>query len=320
MARLPHHYFERRSDALSVVCVGSHIALVFAPVFASAFAGPQWWWVLAWVFVGFGMNGLLNLMHESAHALVFRNKRPSEFLGRHVLAPLVFADFDGYKARHWQHHRCLGVEGETKDTYLIDIRGARILRLFVRCLCGIEALGKFTGQSTALVESQGQDVRRHWLVRVAVTQGILISALLLTALGGQRSLAEAVLSAAAAYGFVYLYALMSLTIFAAALRAIAEHQLHGESDVQGYAALRNFKCNFITRFLMGAYGFGEHETHHMHPGIPDYHLPAATARLAVEQTSLIPKSGYFTTLFRIIQTDDRRQTGRPNVRVRESSS
>ena len=92
---------------------------------------------------------------------------------------------------------------------------------------------------------------------------------------------------------------MSLTIFAAALRAIAEHQLYGGSDFRGYAALRNVKCNPISRFLMGAYGFGEHETHHMHPGIPYYRLRQATEMVAKEEASLRPQQGYFTTLFHI---------------------
>ena len=107
---------------------------------------------------------------------------------------------------------------------------------------------------------------------------------------------------------------MSLTIFAAALRAVAEHQLlaDAESDVQGYAALRNFKCNPITRFLMGAYGFGEHETHHMHPGIPYYKLPRATAELAAEQASLAPREGYFATLVTIIRSPVPHQSRPPH--------
>jgi fatty acid desaturase len=319
MARLPQRYFERRSDAVSMLCVTGHIALVFAPLFAAAHAGPAWWWVLAWAYVGFGMNGLLNLMHESAHALVFRSKQPSEALGRSVLAPLVFADFDGYKARHWQHHRCLGVEGETKDTYLIDIRGLNLLHLLVRCLSGVEALRKFSGQSTPELEPRTPPTRGNWFARVAIAHAVLCAGLLLAAVLGHQSWREALISALFAYGAIYLYGLMSLTTFAAALRAIAEHQLHGPSDVQGYAALRNFKCNPITRFLMGAYGFGEHETHHMHPGIPYYQLPSATELLAREQESLTPRQGYFATLFHIMRADEPGRLDEAGARVRESN-
>ena len=71
MARIPDTYFDRRSDVVSWLCVGGHAAFVFAPLFAAAYAGPAWWWVLAWTFFGCGMNGMLNLRHESAHSLVF---------------------------------------------------------------------------------------------------------------------------------------------------------------------------------------------------------------------------------------------------------
>jgi fatty acid desaturase len=308
MTRLHTEYFDRRSDAVSLLCVTGHIALVFWPLYAAAYFGPAWWWVLAWLFFGFGMNGLLNLMHETAHALVFRSKQPSEWLGRWVLAPLVFADFDGYKERHWQHHRCLGVEGETKDTYLIDIRGAKLITYLLRCVTGAESAKKFLGQSKgdpeiAIVTRRPQ-ARGNWMVRVLIVQAIFSASLFLTALAGHQTFLRALVISVAAYGLLYLYGLMSLTIFAAALRSVAEHQLHAEAeaDVQGYAALRNFKCNAITRFLMGAYGFGEHETHHMHPGVPYYKLPDATSILAAEQASLTPRRGYFATLLTIVRS------------------
>jgi fatty acid desaturase len=307
MARIPQQYFERRPDAVSFLWVSGHILLVFTPLLAAAYAGPSPWWIAAWVVFGFGMNGLLNLMHESAHGLVFRRKQASEFLGRSVLAPLVFADFDGYKARHWQHHRCLGGDGETKDTYLIDIHGIKLLWLLLRCLSGAAALGKFAHQSSSKDDAQQAPSRAAWLRRVAVVQATLAAVLFLAARAGQPSFQSALVSAIAAYALIYMYGLVAVTTFAAALRAIAEHQLHGQSDVQGYAALRNFKCNAITRFLMGAYGFGEHETHHLHPGIPYYLLPAATAMLASEQASLTPRQGYFTTLFHIFRADDAAQ-------------
>jgi hypothetical protein len=36
MARLPEEYFDRRPDVISAVRVGSHILLVFAPLFLAA--------------------------------------------------------------------------------------------------------------------------------------------------------------------------------------------------------------------------------------------------------------------------------------------
>lgn len=168
-------------------------------------------------------------------------------------------------------------------------------------LTGVEALGKFSGQARPEAAPQPTG-RGHWFVRVVIVHALLAGALAATAAVGQRDWSAALLSAVAAYLFTYVYALMSLTVFCATLRAIAEHQIHGISDVRGYAALRNFECNPVTRLLMGAYGFGEHQTHHRHPGIPYYQLPAATMRLAEDHQSMTPGPGYFGTLVRMVRS------------------
>ena len=172
----------------------------------------------------------------------------------------------------------------------------------------IEALKRFTKQTSAdavdhtdhPVGNSGKVQGKAWILRVLAVQAILGASLLLTSLAAGFSFWLALFQSVIIYGFVYLYGLMSVTIFAAALRAIAEHQVYGTPDRAGYAALRNFKCNWITRFLMGAYGFGEHETHHLHPGIPYYHLPRLTEELAHEQPSLVAKHGYFGGLAQAI--------------------
>jgi fatty acid desaturase len=101
---------------------------------------------------------------------------------------------------------------------------------------------------------------------------------------------------------VYLYGLMSLTVFMASLRAVAEHQHYADdSSTQcGYAALRNFSCNPVSRYLMGAYGFGEHYTHHRVPSIPYYWLKIATQTLARDDASFLPRHGYFSVLATIV--------------------
>ena len=115
-----------------------------------------------------------------------------------MLAPFVFADFDEYKERHWQHHRCLGVEGETKDAYLIAIRGAMLLWFFLRCLAGVEAARKSFGQTTLRTETRPQGSARNWLLRVLVVQPVLGGGLFVTALAGQSAWPRALVVGAAA--------------------------------------------------------------------------------------------------------------------------
>jgi fatty acid desaturase len=292
-------FLQKRPDWVSAGTVMGHMVSVFAPVYIAAVMGPGWVMLPLWLWFGLSMNGILNLLHECAHSHVFSSKRRSERLGRFLIAPLAFADFVAYKQRHWDHHRFLGVNGETKDTYVVDIRGNAILRLALRCLFGAEAIRKFSKQS----QTKGALERRtyDWLLITAAVQLVFVSSLVMTARVLSTSWSFAAWSAVAAYTAIYLYGLMSLTVFMATLRAIAEHQPADDSaPIAGIAALRNFSCGHLSRYLMGAYGFGEHYTHHRYPAIPYYRLGAATEALGRADRSLVPSNNYFDTLKRII--------------------
>jgi fatty acid desaturase len=294
-------YFTKRPNAVSFALIVSHLMVVVTPVYLAAAVGPGWLTIACWLFFGLSANGILNLMHECAHLHVFKERRGSDILGRWLIAPFVFADFDEYRRRHWDHHRFVGQEGETKDTYLIDVRGRMIIREFFRCALVMSAAQKFFKQAATSSASGRRD--RGWLGVLALFQLLFASSIVLTArsFNGAAGWLVVFRDAAVAYGFVYLYGLMSLTVFVASLRAIAEHQQDGDgSATSGYAALRNFSCGPLSRYLMGAYGFGEHYTHHQHPGIPYYHLQAATLAMARDNPLLRPEKSYFAVLEEII--------------------
>ena len=298
--RMNTNYLVKRSDAVSLTVVIGHLLLVFSPIYAAAALGPGWHLLVWWLWFGLSMNGILNLMHECAHLHVFKDRTWSEALGQRVIAPLVFADFAAYRRRHWDHHRFLGHDGETKDTYLIDIRGVSFLKAFFRCVLMVEAARKFLKQTGA--DPERAQAGRRWLVDVALVQAVFTASLVLTAriFNRDQSWGTAVYFAGLAYAIVYLHGLMSLTVFMASLRAIAEHQQYDAASARaGYAALRNFTCNPLSRFLMGAYGFGEHFTHHRAPAIPYYRLHAATAEMSQEDPALRPEKDYFTVLAEI---------------------
>ncbi|PWT84249.1 MAG: hypothetical protein C5B56_15905 [Proteobacteria bacterium] len=289
----------KRPDAVSLLVVVSHLALVLAPAYLAAVLGPTWWLLGCWLWFGLTMNGLLNLMHEAAHCHVFHERGPNDLIGRWLLGPLALADFDGYRRRHWDHHRRLGEPDDPKTTYHTDIRGWRALALAVRCLTLAEAIAKFLHQTKGDEDAPARGSSPAWMIRVAVFQSLFAGSLLAVAWSTHRAdLRGTLLSAALAYGFVYGYGLASVTVFAAALRAIAEHQPGPDPAArEGAAALRNFRCNPLTRLVLGAYGFAEHATHHLQPGIPYYHLRAATRDLAAADRTMAPVVGYWSTLW-----------------------
>jgi fatty acid desaturase len=172
----------------------------------------------------------------------------------------------------------------------------------VRCLTGIEALKKFTGQFQGQPVDAREDEGGGWILRLAIFQVGVIVVLFLVALLARRDLSEAAWMSAGTYVLGYVYGVMSVTIFVATLRAIAEHQ-HTSFDIlqQGRASLRNFRCSRLSRLVFGSYGFGEHLTHHEYPAIPYYRLPAATTDLAVANAEYQPSADYPRVLYDIVR-------------------
>ncbi len=298
-------HLNKRPDAWSAMIVSGHLALVLLPLYLCAWSGLGLHLILAWLWVGVGMNGLLNLMHECAHYHVFRERAGSQFLGRWILGPLALADFDAYQKRHWIHHRQLGEAEDPKYIYRRNIRGRRCAALALRCLGLLEALKKFTGQTlpSPPVGVSSSPASRLWMLRTLVVQGLLGGSLLVVAaLSPSRSLGEGLWAGAATYGGGYLYALASLTVWIASLRAIAEHQITDDGAAhQKDAALRNFQSGRVLGWLLGSYGFVQHATHHYEPAIPYYNLPNATQALASSNPVFAPRYTYGRVLAEAIR-------------------
>jgi fatty acid desaturase len=300
----------KRADLKSALIVGAHLGFVFAPLGLAAFIGPSIWWLLLWVWFGLSMQALLNLMHEVTHLHVFKSRRANELFGRWLLGPMMFADFDRYREVHWAHHRNVGLDDDPKYSYRIDIRGIHFLQFCLRSLVLVEAVRKLRyvhGDARPQVEG-GQD--RAWLVRTAVFQSAVLGTLFTLAVLGRGDALSALFAAVLAYGFVYIYGVLSLTVMAANLRAICEHQLfHTQLESSGLAALRNLHSTALSWMIFGAYGFDDHATHHLNPSLPYYLLEPETRRLTAENS--LKSVGYFEILFSMIAARNESMSARP---------
>jgi fatty acid desaturase len=291
-----------RSDLLSLVQVSLHFSFVVAPVYLAAVMGPSVWTILLFFWFGLVQHGLTNLMHEAAHRHVFKRRGWNEFLGFWVLGPFFVLDFSLYRSRHWIHHQETGTHLDTKSTYLISLRG-KTLRFLVRCFLGIEAARNFLLRDQQRKQIEKSTARRGppvWLT-LAVFQLTFVGSLAYISwlvAGGDWWIAAMHFSAA--YGFVYLYGMGSLTILMATLRAVAEHQLEQESSAStGHAALRNLRSDPLAALLFGCYGFSCHATHHRHPGIRAYNLPRVTFELSKSDHTLARKDTYWSIIRRL---------------------
>jgi fatty acid desaturase len=292
----------RRPDWQSAAVVAGHWALTYLPVYLAAATDPSPLLLVLWLWFGMLQNGLINLMHECAHKLAFRRLAMNETLGAWILAPLVLTDFADYRRRHWQHHRRLGQADDPKVVYHTDVRHVGVWMLLLRCLMGIEALKRLTEGGDDADQSEG--VKGAAISgRLVVTQAVFLASVVAVAFWFHDDSWSVLSATVMAYGVVYGYGLASVTVFAAAVRAIAEHQIgdHETAATEGDAALRNLRCNPVTRLTFGAYGFADHATHHRQPGVPYYNLPALTRSLAESDPVYAPGPGYLQTLTRLVR-------------------
>jgi fatty acid desaturase len=292
----------KRSDLISTAAIGFHAAFVFLPLYLSVTLASAFTFLIFSSWFGLMMNGLLNLLHECGHGHVFKRPEASARLGRWLLGPLVLADFDGYKKRHWEHHRHLGEDTDPKYVYREKITGKFLFLFLLRCIFLFEAIKRFSIQLPKGDNNGNPSVSRRWILRTLIVQALLFLSLYFVAdhFGG-RDPGAAWRAAVFSYFAVYLYGMAAFTVFVSSLRAIAEHQISRDSSIHVKdAALRNFSRGFLSGFLLGCYGFKDHATHHVDPAVPYYRLEGKTRDLATNERAYMPVDTYLKTLFSLV--------------------
>ena len=290
------NHIVKRSDYISMIVSFSHILFVFFPLFLSTYFDSIVLTVLSFIWVGVFVNGVINLMHESAHRLVFKKKSYCDILGEFILGPLLVTDFKAYRNRHWVHHNKLGSEEDTKFIYKKKIKGFNFIIFFFECMFLKEGIAKFIYQFR---NSSNTKISIGFFVKTVSIQAILFSLMFLSQmLISNQGLEEIFINTTLSYVFVYLYSLASLGVFFSSLRAIAEHQINNNINEHhhGHAILRNLKSNFLTNLIFGSYGFADHATHHEYPSIPSYNLKKFREEIEENNIVLKPTKGYFEIL------------------------
>ena len=177
----PSKYQKKRNNYISYAMVVTHIVVVLSPIYISAYLGPGLISILIYLYIGIAFNSTLNLMHEACHSHVFTSKRPNQILGQWILGPLFFSDFESYKLRHWDHHKFLGKDGETKFTYFIDIKGSNFLIFIIKGMLMIELIYKIKNlfKVSSRVKKKEQSI--FPVLRILVFQSFLLISLFIVA-------------------------------------------------------------------------------------------------------------------------------------------
>ena len=214
--------------------------------------------------IGTRQLGLMVLMHETAHWLLFRQGRLNTWVGTWLCAAPLGVDLKAYRRRHHLHHRHTQTP-EDPDLALsasLPVSRGRLARALLGDLCGLTALTRIAGWRP---RRDGLPETRRRLRAPLLANGVLCA--LLTALGGWPL-------------YLLLWVLPWATWFQVVtrIREIAEHGLvHDAAD-----SLRNTRtvgAGFLARAFLAPYGVNYHLEHHLLVFVPCWKLPEVQSLL-----------------------------------------
>ncbi|MEM9579872.1 MAG: fatty acid desaturase family protein [Pseudomonadota bacterium] len=229
------------------------------------------------VIIGSRQLGLAILMHEAAHAALFKNRALNEFAGEWLAGRPILADLFEYRSYHLKHHRFTQTD---KDPDLrlsapFPTTKASMMRKLWRDITGQTGIKQrsqqimFSFKMAGEVEGQpsAQDLAQAFAGPVL----------------GRAFVANAVIFAlmwtfGAWWWWFAFWALPLLTWFQLVLRVrnIAEH---GAVE-KGEDPLRNVRTTYagpLMRLLLAPYYVNYHLEHHLVMHVPCYRLPVLHA-------------------------------------------
>jgi len=261
----------------------------------------QWWPALPLVFfAGLSFYGVVSILHDLAHNSFLPSKRANTIMGR-LLAPAVFLEFDSFRRSHLGHHRFSQSVADPKrfgaevsdDARHPDYRTAEHVPWFVKPWLYIGASlsylplrvrhvlylgGSMLFMGTVLLafggefSLPGRDWRkpRQWL---AFTGSLALGALLHAV--APSLLVMTIIALLIGYACIF-------SVFAG---HITPNQIYWlgprHANIADAFNVSDVDFGRLSRFLGNGF-CDHHQTHHIAPTIPCYHLDAAARVVASE--------------------------------------
>ena len=218
-----------------------------------------WWpnpftFVLAVMVIGARQLGLAILMHDSAHGLLFTDRRVNEWVASWLCAAPVFTSLQLYRPYHLAHHRHTQ-QAEDPDLGLsapFPITRRSLWRKIGRDLSGRTAYQRRLEQFRRGLAKES---------KAFVANLVLLGAL-------------------AAAGYWWLYPLLWLLPLAtwyqlvSRIRNIAEHAMVPDND-DPLRNTRTTQASFVERLFVAPYWVNYHLEHHLFMFVPCWRLPDA---------------------------------------------
>lgn len=218
----------------------------------------QWWaYLLCFALMGRAHAMFASLMHESAHRMLFSNKKLNDFVGRWVVGYPSFGVTDLYRRGHMAHHKDeFGPNEPDMNLYVgYPISHASLRRKLTRDAVGISGWKSLRSLLRALrIDGAKTSARRILAFQVVFIVVSIVSGYWW------------------AYWAFWFVPWMTQWRVINRLRAIAEHGGMERSDDRRRAT-HSVRQHAVARFFMVPYNIGFHLSHHVDIGVPWRNLP-----------------------------------------------
>jgi fatty acid desaturase len=212
------------------------------------------------VVVGSRQLGLVVLMHEAAHWLLFPGLPRNTWVGTWLCAAPMGQDLRAYRRRHHLHHR-LTQQPDDPDLALsagLPVSRAGLAAALLADLAGLTALRRMLAWRP-VADGPAATWRR---LRAPLVANLVLAAAL-TAVGGP-----------ALYLLGWVLPRVTWYRALARVRDIAEHGLVPGAD-DPLRSARSIRAGLLARALLAPYRVNYHLEHHLLVFVPCWRLPAA---------------------------------------------
>jgi fatty acid desaturase len=244
-------------NAVSVVSLYAQTLLILAAV---VWFGHPAAWIVAFFLMGRVNAQFASLMHESAHRLLFSNRRLNDIVGRWMLGYPVWTSTDAYRRVHMAHHREeFGPDEPDIPLYRgYPIEPASFWRKMFRDARGSTGWKLMRAQIVNGVRSTDARTRRTFAKILGVQ---VVIATLMTVFGHPLM-----------YPVLWIAPYLTVWRVINRLRSIAEHGgMKASKDRR--ETTHSVRQHPLARFAVVPFNIGWHLAHHVDSGVPFRNLP-----------------------------------------------
>ncbi len=262
-----------KSDLRAGLCIAHAWALILGAMAVFVIWPNPLTFVLAVAIIGTRQLGLVILMHDAAHGLLFRKAWLNDWAANWLCAFPAFADLRPYRPYHFTHHKHTQ-QAEDPDLPLsapFPITRSSFHRKLWRDISGQTAFDQRARQLVAAFGPAGMG----WRQRLAQASARM---------GGMFATNALLFAGLAATGHWWLYPALWLLPLATwyqlvtRVRNIAEHAMVPDNN-DPLGSARTTLANPLARLFIAPYWVNYHVEHHALIFVPCYNLPAAHALL-----------------------------------------